>query len=180
MGSDKEVAFDVRIISATNENLTKAVAEGNFREDLYHRLNEFSLKALSLRERREDISLFANHFLAASNQELGKEVIGFEEEVMRIFKNYIWPGNLREMRNVVKRATLLCQSGFIGKNDIPAELALPVTVTPEDFASRREKNEADLIREALMKTHNNKSEAARLLKIDRKTLYNKMKLYLIE
>ena len=179
-GSDKEVAFDERIISATNENLTKAVAEGNFREDLYHRLNEFSLKALSLRERREDISLFANHFLAASNQELGKEVIGFEEEVMRIFKNYIWPGNLREMRNVVKRATLLCQSGFIGKNDIPAELALPVTVTPEDFASRREKNEADLIREALMKTHNNKSEAARLLKIDRKTLYNKMKLYLIE
>ena len=180
VGSDKEVAFDVRISSATNENLTKAVAEGNFREDLYHRLNEFSLKALSLRERREDISLFANHFLAASNQELGKEVIGFEEEVMRIFKNYIWPGNLREMRNVVKRATLLCQSGFIGKNDIPAELALPVTVTPEDFASRREKNEADLIREALMKTHNNKSEAARLLKIDRKTLYNKMKLYLIE
>ncbi len=180
VGSDKEVAFDVRIISATNENLTKAVAEGNFREDLYHRLNEFSLKALSLRERREDIPLFANHFLAASNQELGKEVIGFEEEVMRIFKNYIWPGNLREMRNVVKRATLLCQSGFIGKNDIPAELALSVTVTPEDFASRREKNEADLIREALMKTHNNKSEAARLLKIDRKTLYNKMKLYLIE
>jgi len=180
VGSDKEVAFDVRIISATNENLTKAVAEGNFREDLYHRLNEFSLKALSLRERREDIPLFANHFLAASNQELGKEVIGFEEEVMRIFKNYIWPGNLREMRNVVKRATLLCQSGFIGKNDIPAELALPVTVTPEDFASRREKNEADLIREALMKTHNNKSEAARLLKIDRKTLYNKMKLYSIE
>ncbi len=180
VGSDKEVAFDVRIVSATNENLTKAVAEGNFREDLYHRLNEFSLKALSLRERREDIPLFANHFLAASNQELGKEVIGFEEEVMRIFKNYIWPGNLREMRNVVKRATLLCQSGFIGKNDIPAELALPVTVTPEDFASRREKNEADLIREALMKTHNNKSEAARLLKIDRKTLYNKMKLYSIE
>ncbi len=180
VGSDKEVAFDVRIVSATNENLTKAVAEGNFREDLYHRLNEFSLKALSLRERREDIPLFANHFLAASNQELGKEVIGFEEEVMRIFKNYIWPGNLREMRNVVKRATLLCQSGFIGKNDIPAELALSVTVTPEDFASRREKNEADLIREALMKTHNNKSEAARLLKIDRKTLYNKMKLYLIE
>ena len=128
VGSDKEVAFDVRIISATNENLTKAVAEGNFREDLYHRLNEFSLKALSLRERREDIPLFANHFLAASNQELGKEVIGFEEEVMRIFKNYIWPGNLREMRNVVKRATLLCQSGFIGKNDIPAELALSVTV----------------------------------------------------
>ncbi len=181
VGSDKEVAFDVRIISATNENLVKAVAEGNFREDLYHRLNEFSLKALSLRERREDIPVFANHFLAASNEELGKEVIGFEEEVLRIFKDYHWPGNLREMRNVVKRATLLCRTGFIGKDDIPAELALPVkSEAPEDFASRREENEAALIREALMKAHNNKSEAARLLKIDRKTLYNKMKLYSIE
>lgn len=180
VGSDKEVAFDVRIISATNENLMKAVSEGNFREDLYHRLNEFSLRALSLRERREDIPLFANHFLEASNEELGKEVIGFEDEVMRIFKNYNWPGNLREMRNVVKRATLLCQSGFIGRNDIPAELDSPETAGPEDFVSRREKNEADLIREALMKSRNNKSEAARLLKIDRKTLYNKMKLYSIE
>lgn len=181
VGSDREVAFDVRIISATNENLVKAVAEGSFREDLYHRLNEFSLKALSLRERREDIPVFANHFLAASNEELGKEVIGFEEEVLRIFKDYHWPGNLREMRNVVKRATLLCRTGFIGKDDIPAELALPVkSEVPEDFASRREENEAALIREALMKAHNNKSEAARLLKIDRKTLYNKMKLYSIE
>lgn len=181
LGSEKEIAFDVRIISATNENLTKAVAEGNFREDLYHRLNEFSLKALSLRERKEDIPVFANHFLAASNEELGKDVIGFEEEVMRIFKNYSWPGNLREMRNVVKRATLLCQTGFIGKADIPAELSLSVSEpASEDFAQRREKNEADLIREALVKCHNNKSEAARLLHIDRKTLYNKMKLYSIE
>lgn len=181
VGSNKEIAFDVRIISATNEDLIKAVAEGSFREDLYHRLNEFSLKALSLRERREDIPVFANHFLAASNEELGKEVIGFEEEVMQIFRNYSWPGNLREMRNVVKRATLLCQSGFIGKNDIPAELSLPSKNTePNDFALRREKNEVDLIRQALAQCNNNKSEAARLLKIDRKTLYNKMKLYSIE
>lgn len=181
VGSDKEIAFDVRIISATNEDLIKAVAEGSFREDLYHRLNEFSLKALSLRERREDIPVFANHFLEASNEELGKEVIGFDDEVMQIFRNYNWPGNLREMRNVVKRATLLCRSGFISKEDIPAELSQPVkTVVPDDFASRREKNEVDMIREALAQCHNNKSEAARLLKIDRKTLYNKMKLYSIE
>lgn len=181
VGSDRETAFDVRIISATNENLMKAVAEGNFREDLYHRLNEFSLRALSLRERKEDIPVFANYFLAASNEELGKDVTGFEEEVMRIFKNYSWPGNLREMRNVVRRATLLCQTGFISKADIPAELSRPLAlVEPDDFALRREKNEADLIREALAKCNNNKSEAARLLKIDRKTLYNKMKLYSIE
>ena len=181
VGSDKEIAFDVRIISATNENLTKAVAEGNFREDLYHRLNEFSLKALCLRERKEDIPVFANHFLAASNEELGKDVIGFEDEVMSVFKNYNWPGNLREMRNVVKRATLLCLGDFISLKDIPAELAAVDPVPQiEDLALKREKNEVQLIREALAKCHNNKSEAARLLKIDRKTLYNKMKLYSIE
>lgn len=181
VGSDKEVAFDVRIISATNENLTKAVAEGHFREDLYHRLNEFSLRALSLRERREDIPVFADHFLAASNEELGKEVIGFDESVMQVFQRYSWPGNLREMRNVVKRATLLCQSGFIKMEHIPAELSESIAApAPEDLALKREQHEVDLIREALAKCHNNKSEAARLLKIDRKTLYNKLKLYSIE
>ena len=183
VGSDKEIAFDVRIISATNENLVKAVAEGTFREDLYHRLNEFSLKALSLRERREDIPVFANHFLVASNEELGKDVIGFEDAVLEVFKNYSWPGNLREMRNVVKRATLLCRSGFISLDEIPAELSVVAktqTVPDEDLELKREKNEVELIREALAKCHNNKSEAARLLKIDRKTLYNKMKLYSIE
>lgn len=181
VGSDKEVAFDVRIISATNENLKKAVAEGNFREDLYHRLNEFSLAALSLRDRPEDIPIFANHFLTTSNEELGKAVVGFDDAVMDIFKNYSWPGNLREMRNVVKRATLLCQHEFISPEDIPAELAAaPVAQTIQDLALRREKNEVDLIREALAKCNNNKSEAARMLKIDRKTLYNKMKLYSID
>lgn len=181
VGSDKEIAFDVRIISATNENLTKAVAEGNFREDLYHRLNEFSLKALSLRDRKEDIPVFANHFLTASNEELGKDVIGFDETVMNIFKNYSWPGNLRELRNVVKRATLLCQSDFITPQEIPAELAeTKNTASVEDLAQKREQHEVDLIREALAKCNNNKSEAARLLKIDRKTLYNKMKHYSIE
>lgn len=181
VGSDKEVSFDVRIISATNENLKKAVAEGNFREDLYHRLNEFSLTALSLRDRPEDIPIFANHFLTTSNEELGKAVVGFDDAVMNIFKNYSWPGNLREMRNVVKRATLLCQHEFISPEDIPAELAAaPVVQTIQDLALRREKNEVDLIREALAKCNNNKSEAARMLKIDRKTLYNKMKLYSID
>lgn len=181
VGSDKEIAFDVRIISATNENLKKAVAEGNFREDLYHRLNEFSLQALSLRERQEDIPVFANHFLVASNEELGKDVIGFDETVMSVFRQYGWPGNLREMRNVVKRATLLCQGDFISMEHIPAELAeTALNVSEEDLALKREKHEADLIREALAKCNNNKSEAARLLKIDRKTLYNKMKLYAIE
>ena len=180
VGSNKEIAFDVRIISATNENLAKAVAEGSFREDLYHRLNEFSIKALSLRERKEDIPVFANHFLAAANEELDKDVIGFEDAVMRVFRDYNWPGNLREMRNVVKRATLLCQGNFIGLEHIPSELSEQQRPTTEDFALKKEKNEMELIREALAKCNNNKSEAARLLKIDRKTLYNKMKLYKME
>ncbi|MDE6451667.1 MAG: sigma-54 dependent transcriptional regulator [Odoribacter sp.] len=181
VGSDKEIALDVRIVSATNENLKKAVAEGNFREDLYHRLNEFSLQALSLRDRREDIPVFADHFLAASNEELNKAVVGFEPRVMEVFQNYAWPGNLREMRNVVKRATLLCQTDFISMEHIPAELS-EVSVVPDgnELALKREKREVELIREALAKCNNNKSEAARLLKIDRKTLYNKMKLYAIE
>lgn len=182
VGSDKEIGFDVRIISATNENLTKAVADGNFREDLYHRLNEFSLKALSLRDRKEDIPVFANHFLENSNAELGKDVIGFDEGVLRVFRTYAWPGNLREMKNIIRRATLLCRSSFISVEDIPVELCdLPVEVDVEDDLSlKRHKNELDLIKEALAKCNNNKSEAARLLKIDRKTLYNKLKQYSIE
>lgn len=180
VGGSKEIGFDVRIISATNENLPKAVAEGTFREDLYHRLNEFSLRALSLTERPEDIPVFANYFLENSNEELGKEVIGFEDEVLRVFRRYSWPGNLREMRNVVKRATLLCQAAFISVADIPAELLQVQIPATDDLAQKRYNNELELIREALAKCHNNKSEAARLLKIDRKTLYNKLKLYSIE
>ena len=183
VGGDKEIAVDVRIISATNEKLKKAVLEGTFREDLYHRLNEFSLQALSLRERKNDIPIFAHHFLAISNRELGKEIIGFEDSVMEIFRNYNWPGNLREMRNVVKRATLLCLSDFISVEHIPAELSqvsAPIHIHEMGKTLKNEKYEIELIRDALAKCNNNKSEAARLLKIDRKTLYNKMKLYAME
>ena len=118
--------------------------------------------------------------LAASNEELGKEVVGFDEVVMEVFRNYNWPGNLREMRNVVKRATLLCQGDFITLEHIPSELSQATVKEESEMALKGEKREIDLIREALVKCNNNKSEAARLLKIDRKTLYNKMKLYAIE
>lgn len=112
---------------------------------------------------------------------MGKDVVGFDDSVMDIFRHYNWPGNLREMRNVVKRATLLCQDDFITPEHIPTELSEHLLEPMfEDLALKRERNEVDLIREALAKCHNNKSEAARMLKIDRKTLYNKMKLYSIE
>lgn len=106
VGSTKEIKLDIRIIAATNENLSKAVEEGGFREDLYHRLNEFSIEVPSLRDRREDIPLFADYFLTEANSELDKNILEFSDETKRILQEYDWPGNLREMKNVIKRAVL--------------------------------------------------------------------------
>ncbi len=179
VGSNADIPFDVRIISATNENLKEAVANGRFREDLYHRLNEFSIQALPLRERKDDIPIFANHFLDKANEELGKQVAGFDDEVMYIFETYSWPGNLREMRNIVKRATLLCMGSLISKTCLPPELEQKSIVQEKPSVSRREM-EIELIKEAMQKCRNNKSEAARMLQIDRKTLYNKLKSFGLE
>ena len=162
-----------------NEHLKEAVASGRFREDLYHRLNEFSIQALPLRERKEDILIFANHFLDKANEELGKQVAGFDEEVMRIFRAYSWPGNLREMRNIVKRATLLCMGSLISKTCLPPELEQK-PVEPEKTSTTRREMEIELIKDAMQKCRNNKSEAARMLQIDRKTLYNKLKSFGLE
>jgi rteB, two-component system response regulator len=179
VGSSADVPFDVRIISATNENLKEAVADGRFREDLYHRLNEFSIYALPLRERKDDIMVFANYFLDKANEELGKQVAGFDDEVMRIFNTYAWPGNLRELRNIVKRATLLTQGKLISKMCLPPELSQKPVEQEKSMGTRREM-EIELIKDALQKCRNNKSEAARMLQIDRKTLYNKLKSYGLE
>lgn len=180
VGSNKELEIDVRIVAATNENLHRAVAEGTFREDLYHRLNELSLKALSLRDRKADIPVFAQNFLRLSNRELNRSVTGFDEEVTAAFLRYAWPGNLREMRNVVKRATLLCRGDVITEADIPTEIAHPAEPDVPLLALRNQEQEEQQIRRVLEACNRNKSEAARLLKIDRKTLYNKIKAYGIE
>ncbi len=179
VGSNRGIPVDVRIIAATNEDLRAAQQEGTFREDLYHRLNEFQIKVPSLREREEDIMLFAGHFLEQSNAFLNKSVSGFSLEVKEVFMNYNWPGNLREMKNVVKRATLLAGGDSILLEDIPSELYVN---KPDEnpFSLHNEKNEKELIEKALEATGNNKTKAACLLKIDRKTLYNKLKLYDIE
>lgn len=175
VGSNKEIDVDIRIITATNEDLREAVKKGNFREDLYHRINEFSIHSPSLVERNEDLMLFSAFFLEKSNQELNKNVIGFSSEVMTIFQNYRWPGNLRELQNCIKRATLLSQGDFIEKATLPVEFFQNEPTTTNDFSLSE--NEKDTILEALNKTNNNKTEAAKLLKINRKTLYNKLKLY---
>jgi two-component system response regulator HydG len=175
VGSNKEIDVDIRIITATNEDLREAVKKGDFREDLYHRINEFSIHSPSLVERNEDLMLFSAFFLEKSNQELNKNVIGFSSEVMTIFQNYRWPGNLRELQNCIKRATLLSQGDFIEKATLPVEFFQNEPTTTNDFSLSE--NEKDTILEALNKTNNNKTEAAKLLKINRKTLYNKLKLY---
>lgn len=175
VGSNKEIGVDIRIITATNEDLREAVKKGDFREDLYHRINEFSIHSPSLVERNEDLMLFSDFFLEKSNQELNKNVIGFSPEVMTIFQNYRWPGNLRELQNCIKRATLLTKGDFVEKDALPAEFFQNAEDLTVEFSLSE--NEKETILEALNKTNNNKTEAAKLLKINRKTLYNKLKLY---
>ncbi|UAB82127.1 sigma-54-dependent Fis family transcriptional regulator [Marixanthomonas sp. SCSIO 43207] len=180
VGSNKEIYVDVRIISATNEDLTKAVEEGRFREDLYHRLNEFSIHIPSLSERSEDLFLFTEFFLEQANTSLNKNVMGLSKEVETAFKQYSWPGNLRELKNIIKRSVLLTQGETIPLDVIPREVitASESKKTTVDFS--KESNEKQLILNALKETGNNKSRAAKLLNITRKTLYNKIELYNIE
>ena len=176
VGADREVPVDVRLISATNEDLGQAIARGTFREDLYHRLNEFTLHIPLLKERREDILLFANLFLDQANREMGKQVVGFDDKASRALLDYTWPGNLRQMKNAVRRATLLATGKYITASD----LGTLQDHTPRPTTLRNEADEKMRIAEALRQTGNNKSRAAQLLGIDRKTLYNKLKQYGME
>ena len=178
IGSTKEISVDVRLICATNENLTEAIAKGKFREDLYHRINEFTLRIPDLKERPEDILLYANFFLQQANRELERNLIGFDAAASEALQNYTWPGNLRELKNIVKRATLLSQGDFIGIIELGNEITQSTTIS--SFSLYNEDNEKQRIIQALRQTGNNKTKAAALLGIDRKTLYNKMKLYKME
>jgi len=201
VGGTKEMETDVRIIVASNENLQDAYRKGRFREDLFHRFNEFSIVLPAFRSRREDIPLFADFFLARANKELNKEVEGFEPEVMQIFLNYPWPGNLREFRNVIRRAALLTSSGRVNARVLPAEIVdnngypqnftaptmeappvaapahHPIAHKETDLKNAAAQAEYDTIMNVLKQVNYNKSRAAEILKIDRKTLYNKIKSY---
>ncbi len=208
VGGTKDIDLDVRILIASNELLWNATRTGKFREDLYHRFNEFSIEIPPLRERGDDIMLFAGHFLQTTNEELGKNVKGFDPDVEEIFKKYVWYGNLRELKNVIKRATLLTEGEFIEARTLPFEISnysklqfgeqsstnTPSTVSPNSSDGKTTWNgkinlhesslkeasidaEYEMILQALKESNYNKSKAAQLLKIDRKTLYNKMTLY---
>ncbi|MDR6762966.1 two-component system response regulator HydG [Flavobacterium sp. 2755] len=180
VGSNKEINVDIRIITATNEDLREAVKNGDFREDLYHRINEFSIQSPSLKDRDEDLMVFADYFLEKANQQLNKDIIGFSPEVVSIFQNYNWPGNLRELQNCVKRATLLTQGDFIESDVLPIEFFQSQKQAGFSGSFSLSDNEKEAIIQALNRTQNNKSEAAKLLKITRKTLYNKLKHYNID
>lgn len=213
VGGNKDIELDLRIIVASNEKLWDAARTGKFREDLYHRFNEFSINLPPLRERAEDILLYARHFLEATNDELGKATEDFSPEVQQVFSTYPWYGNLRELKNVVKRAALLTDGALVGLQSLPFEIiyhnklngetAIPASspvgyptvnnTTPvENFIpahpvipSLNEHSlkavsidaEYEMIVEALKQSNFNKTKAAKLLNIDRKTLYNKMKQY---
>ncbi|NCI45888.1 sigma-54-dependent transcriptional regulator [Sediminibacterium soli] len=228
IGGNKDIDLDIRIIVASNEKLWEATKKGKFREDLYHRFNEFSINVPPLRERRNDIMTFAHFFLEHTNGELDKHVEGFQPEVEHIFKTYSWPGNLRELKNVVKRSALLADGSYIDVTALPFELvnynkllfdegvshemyqepeqrfeerpvraaaseykaplpaeeplphmvkSKPVEVNEHAYKTASIDAEYEMIVQALKKANYNKSKAAKLLNVDRKTLYNKMKQY---
>jgi len=180
VGSNEEIDVDLRIITATNEDLNEAVDKGTFREDLYHRLNEFSIQIPSLEERFEDLMIFADRFLTEANESLNKNVHGFSSEVWEVFQKYQWPGNLRELKNVVKRAVLLTTGEEIELNALPKEVVDPAAKDSvvENFS--KAEFEKERIIKALKKTNFNKSKAAKLLQVTRKTLYNKINHYKLD
>lgn len=179
VGANREIPVDIRLVAATNEDLEAAIARGTFRADLYHRINSFTLRVPSLRERREDIPLFANFFLDQANRELDKQIVGFDAAALRALTACDWPGNLRQLKNCVMSATLLAAGEYVTVGDLPREVT-EETAAPGSLSLRDPATEEEQIRRALAAAGGNKSQAAKLLGIDRKTLYNKLHLYGIE
>lgn len=195
IGASKDRSIDVRILVASNEDLRKSVLEGKFREDLYFRFNEFSITVPALRDRKEDIEQFAKYFLKLSNEELNRDLTGFDEDVLQVFLTYSWPGNLREMRNVIRRAILLSDVHTVKLSVLPPELVyskkfnfldseedgqIQETTKPESFSKLKNAAagaEATILRKVLENVKYNRTKAAQELGIDRKTLFNKMKQY---
>ena len=175
LGGAHEIDVDIRLVCATNGDLASLVADGQFREDLYHRINEFTIYMPELKDRGADIFLFADLFIKHANADLGRDVIGLDDKASERIASYAWPGNLRELNNVMRRATLMAKGKHIGLSELERSMA-PSTPT-EPLALHDEQTEQQRIEAALCATGGNKSKAAQLLAVDRKTLYNKMKRY---
>ena len=174
VGSTKEYSFDIRLVAATNENLEKAIGEGRFREDLFHRLNEFTLRIPTLAECREDILPLAYFFLKLTCAKAHKSFRGFDRLAEAALLEYPWPGNIRELKNVIGRAVLICQEQWISVSDLNLEISLP---KEEETQWTEEEKEKALLLQTLEKTGDNRSKAARLLNVSRTTLYEKLRKY---
>lgn len=172
VGGTKEIDIDIRLVCATNENLEEAVSEGRFREDLYHRINEFTIYMPKLSERGSDLFLFADLFSRHANEELNRNVEGFYSGAAEMLASHSWPGNLRELNNVVKRAVLLTRGSQITTAELT--LAMGQIRTDNVLQLHDEDTERQRIITALQQTNGNKAKAARLLGVDRKTIYNKI------
>lgn len=173
VGGTQEIPIDIRLVCATNENLEEAVGEGRFREDLYHRINEFTIYMPKLSERGSDLFLFADLFIRHANEELNRTVEGFDSDAAELLASHSWPGNLRELNNVVKRAVLLTRGNKITTTELTQ--AMGQIRTDNVLQLHDEDTERQRIITALQQTNGNKAKAARLLGIDRKTIYNKIK-----
>jgi len=182
VGSNKQISVDVRIITATNDDLVNSTGEGDFRQDLYHRINEFKIQLSPLRAREGDLDIFIKHFIKLANIELSRNVTGIAPEAKEILHRYDWPGNLRELKNVIKRMVLLSTNPIADADTLPDEMLFSVknnlSHAPEsDLKAQNEVNEKQLIQKTLIQVRYNKSKAAKLLNIDRKTLYSKIERY---
>ena len=183
VGSNKNVQFDARIITATNRNLEEEVEKGNFREDLYFRLNVVEISLPGLSERKEDIPILTHHFLNKYNRELNRAVKGITSEAMSSLISYEWKGNVRELENVIERAVLLGTDDHITIEDLPRSIRnteATVNVDSQSLDAAVQAFEKHHIQSVLKRTEGNKSETARLLGIDPSTLYRKMERYGIE
>jgi DNA-binding NtrC family response regulator len=184
LGSKIETPVDVRVLAATNKDPEQAVGDGHLRQDLYFRLNVFHIHLPPLREHKEDISLLVEHILQELNAKHGKHVRGIGAEVMDIFMGHTWPGNIRELRNVLERASIMCEKDLITRACLPAEFGRAAAKGPSDLATVKfpvgttvDAMERELILQTLGATGNNKTRAAELLGISLKTLHNKLKEY---
>jgi two-component system response regulator HydG len=194
VGGASEIEIDVRIIAATNEKLTENIQQDAFRNDLFHRINEFEIYVPSLKERIDDLEEYLDFFLKEASEELGKEVTKVSDAALEIFREYEWPGNLRELKNIIKRAVLLSDNstvdvqhlpvGFNQKQEFPANTSSNPRSAPQntglDLKEMQETQEKEAIRQALIEHKYNKSKAAKALNIDRTTLYKKIKSYNID
>ncbi len=184
VGSTQVIPVDVRILTATNDDVQNSVKKGGFREDLYHRLNEFKINVPPLRSRGDDLLVFTAHFVKTANSELERNVVSLSPEVMAVFRRYDWPGNLRELKNVIRRMVLLTPGDVAGIGSLPEEMmqsvSQPASLQADSgLRAMNEANEKALIIETLASVKYNKTLAAKLLNIDRKTLYSKIEKYQI-